>query len=170
MADLPTISPKALDRVYPKRTYKGRARVSLVPRWIGNWLITGTVIYFMGSYALRFMGFDSSGWDPFTRSGSASAMSASTGTPLPNYPLNDQGSFHASSDPNFVPSTALPADVAPVPAVVQIQPTYTPLPTLTPYPTQQPFFGRIIAIGYSYYWPPWGPPNCDAGNWHEKEN
>ena len=161
-----------MDRVYPKRTFKGRDRISLVPRWIANWITTLAVLYFMGSYILRFLGFDNFGFDPFGSGSSASASSLTvTPSPLPDYPLNDQGGFYASSDPNayagptptpygvLEPSTGLP--------MADIQPTYTPYPTLTPYPTQQPYFGRLIAVGYSYYYPPFGPPNCSAENWKD---
>lgn len=164
------ISPKRLDRVYPKRTFHGRDRISLVPRWIANWITTLAVLYFMGSYVLRFMGFDNFGFDPFASGSSAAASSATvTPTPLPDYPLNNQGGFYASSDPNnYVGPTSTPAGAVPllpVSSVPEIQPTYTPLPTYTPYPTNEPYQGRLIAIGYSYYYPPWGPPNCSAENW-----
>lgn len=161
-----TTSPKRLDKVYPERTFRGRDRISLVPRWVSNWMITSAVLYFMGSYILRFMGFDNFGFDPFAMSAGAASYTA-TPTPLPDYPLNDQGSFYASSDPNgYVGSTPTPPG-SPVPSVEQIQPTYTPYPTLTPYPTQRPFFGKIMAIGYSYYYPPFGPPNCAQENWKD---
>lgn len=133
--------------------------------------MTGAVIYFMGSYILRFMGFDNIGFDPFTHGGAASNSAVVTSTSLPNYPLNDQGSFHASSgDPNSPGFTPVPSGGVSVVSTLQIQPTYTPLPTFTPYPTQIPFFGSVIAIGYSYYWPPFGPPNCGAENWHPEIN
>lgn len=124
----------------------------------------------MGSYILRFAGVDTAGFDPFAR---ASSSAVATATPLPNYPINDQGSFHASSNPqdNLFADTPAPSDAGGVAGVQPMtQPTYTPFPTLTPYPTQQPYFGRLIAIGYSYYWPPFGPPNCSAENWHSDIN
>ncbi len=137
----------------------------------------------MGSYILRFMGVDSAGFDPFGFGGSVSASAVATTTPLPDYPLNNQSSFYASSDGQrlLATQTALSvivngsgsAPVAPAPTMPQIQPTFTPYPaqpTFTPYPTQRPITGSLLAIGYSYYWPPWGPPNCDAGNWHDREN
>jgi hypothetical protein len=158
-----------LDKVYPERTYAGRDRISLAPRWVSNWIITGAVIYFMGSYAARFMGFQT-GFDPFMK-GSPSAVAVLTSTPLPNYPLNNQGSFHASSDPNSpVSVTPVLSGGLPAVAVAQIQPTFTPFPTYTPYPTQRPIFGEVLAVGYSYYWPPFGPPNCGPENWHADIN
>jgi len=156
-------SPKPSAGRYPKKTFGGRKRVSLWPRWVSNWIITGAIIYFMGSYALRFAGVDTAGWDPFAQSAFASVP---TSTPLPDYPINDQDGFYASSNPN----DNLFADT-PTPTVVyQAVPTYTVMPTYTPYPTQQPYFGKLIAIGYSYYWPPFGPPNCGPENWHPEIN
>jgi len=124
----------------------------------------------MSTYILRMTGVDVKTFDPFSNGPSASAIASYTPTPLPDYPLNDQGSFYSSSDPAAVVSPSGPAAVVPLASAVQIQPTFTPYPTLTPYPTQQPIVGQLLAIGYSYYWPPWGPPNCDLGNWHEREN
>lgn len=123
----------------------------------------------MASYILRFMGFDGIGFDPFRRPASASALSP-TSTPLPNYPVSEQGSFYASSDPSPAIITPQPSGGLPAVAVPQIQPTFTPFPTYTPYPTQRPIFGAVIAVGYSYYWPPFGPPNCGEENWHPEIN
>jgi hypothetical protein len=115
------------------------------------------------------MGFDNIGFDPFASGSSASASSVTvTPTPLPDYPINPQDGFYASSDPSvYVGSTPGAPVASPGLPVAEIQPTYTPYPTLTPYPTQRPFFGTIMAIGYSYYFPPLGPPNCSAENWKE---
>lgn len=133
--------------------------------------MTGVVVYFMGSYALRFMGFDNIGFDPFTRGGLLSAVEITpTATLLPDYPLNDQGSFAASSGSGLVAFTPVPSGGAVLAVQQAVQPTFTPFPTYTPYPTQRPFFGSVFAVGYSYYWPPFGPPNCSAENWHVEIN
>lgn len=151
---------------FPEKTYTGRDRVSLVPRWVTNWVVTGIVSYMMFSYIGRFLGFGT-GFDPF--SGRYSEYTTLTpAATVPNQPLNNQSSFSSSSNGQIpLNVTSTPPPVFPV---EQVQPTYTPLPTLTPYPTQQPFFGLLIAVGYSYYWPPFGPPNCSAENWDEQGN
>lgn len=85
-------------------------------------------------------------------------------TPMPGFDIPATVDFRASSDGQTSPqiiNTFLPTQ-----QVEFMQPTYTPLPTHTPYP-QQSFnaFGEIYAVGYSYYWPPFGPPNCGLENW-----
>jgi len=123
----------------------------------------------MGSYVLRFLGYDT-GFDPFNSNSQSMALTP-TSTPLPDFPINDQNQFYASSGnlnentPMAPNSTPNPSDI--VPQVAQIQATYPPLPTYTPYPTQRAIYGSVIAVGYSYYFPPLGPPNCSDANWHE---
>lgn len=167
---LPT-APKAL---YPKRTYKGRERVSLVPRWISNWVTVIGAIYFIYGY------LSGQGLDPFANKSTEEKINAAENafnTPLPNHPISTVGNFSASSG-NLPSSDTVSGDdnkaivgtpsntftPSPSPTV-----THTPFPTVAPYSAYIPV-GKMVAIGYSYYWPPWGPPNCGPENWHEKEN
>jgi len=118
------------------------------------------------SYILRFLGFGT-GFDPFHRPDLVGYMTVTPAATVPDQPVNSQPGFSSSSaDGVAVNITSTPAPAVPV----FVQPTLTPYPTYTPYPTQQPITGSLLAVGFSYYWPPWGPPNCDAGNWHEREN
>jgi len=160
---------------YPERTFTGRERVSLVPRWISNYITLVVIIYFGGGILLDFLGFD--GWDvPFIGGKSADevAAAASYSTPTPVL-KTASGDFQASSDPRelaeqFLQATQEAVELPPAQPTLTPYPTLVPLqalPTLTPYPTQRPIVGDLIAVGYSYYWPPFGPPNCMMDNWHD---
>lgn len=52
----------------------------------------------------------------------------------------------------------------------QSTPTPTTAPTQepTPIPTNKPPIETYRAVGYSYYYPPFGPPNCAPQNWDDK--
>lgn len=160
-----TTSPKVSAPSFPERTFSGRDRVSLVPRWVGNWTVTLVVIYFMASYIGGFLGM-SNPLDDFI-TGSSSAGVVATSTALPDYPLIVPPSFYASSEGQALSATqtALPMLVNP-PTVAYIQPTFTPYPTSTPYPEQPKInaLGEVYAIGYSYYYPPLLGPNCHPDN------
>jgi hypothetical protein len=160
-------------RRFPERTYKGRERVSLVPRWVGNWVMFFSVTYFGGSYLFAMLGVADAVYDPF-------ASNDATITPLPTFyvpPVTPTAmSFSASSknvtpdlDGVFLPSSSGEHGQV-ISTPVPVQPTYTPLPTQTPYPTQVPIHGDLVAVGYSFYWPPYGPPNCHLDNWDEVGN
>ena len=154
------ISPKVLR--FPERTFKGRQRVSLVPRWISMWSVTLVMLYACTSYLLRMFGMPAPTLDSvvhdFRSSPTVTAQVMSMSTPLPS-------SFRSSSGGGF-------SDPVSVASVVQqdVQVTFTPYPTYTPFPTQRPVVGRLMAVGYSYYWPPFGPPNCSDLNWHADLN
>jgi len=150
-------------RGYPERTFPGRERVSLAPRWITNWLLVGSVIYMIGRYALGLMGY--SNMIPFQAKPTETPFPTATKTMMP--PVE---SFHSSTGAG-VKSTLLPPVRAAVDKIAPL-PTYTPYPSPSPYPspTPAPLAGEYIAVGYSYYWPPWGPPNCHSDNWDEKYN
>lgn len=162
-----TISPKVSAPSFPKRTFLGRERVSLIPRWIGNWSITLVVTYFMGSYIAGFLGMNNP-LDNFMKGSSSSSGISLTSTPLPDYPLLVPQSFYASSEGQSLSGTqtALPLLINP-PTAQYLQPTMTSYPTFTPYPTQikKSVLGEIYAIGYSYYFPAWGGVNCHPDNW-----
>lgn len=154
----------------PAKTFKGRERTSLLPRWLFMWTATLTLLYFGLGFALRAFGLaELPTLDEMIRSGVVSVIYTPTYTPTvtsitlqPTYtPSNFSSSSYNSSEQN-APTGG--SDTAPIPL------TFTPYPTYTPYPTQPPIVGKLAAIGYSYYWPPWGPPNCAAENWHADLN
>jgi hypothetical protein len=162
----PTTLRKPQER-WPKKTFQGRDRISLVPRWISNWIITGAITWGMLSYGLRFMGFDNFGWDPFAQQNQSIEM---TPTPVfvPEFPVQPAPQFSASTDGNAqVPAVGVTPVYGDTNLFHNVQATYTPLPTYTPYPTQRPMTGQVLAVGYSYYYPPFGPPNCALENWKD---
>jgi hypothetical protein len=119
------------------------------------------------------------GIDPFAdrREAEINATQNLYNTPLPDYPINTPNNFSASSG-NLPSGQVVSGDVmagGTITPTIYYTPTNSPTPTNTPFPTLQPFdaylpVGKMVAVGYSYYWPPWGPPNCSYDNWHEKEN
>lgn len=75
--------------------------------------------------------------------------------------------------PGFMSVYSTPAPTVTPGAPVEDLPTLapSPSPTLTETPTPAPTAraeGVFYAFNYSYYWPPYGPPNCGAENWDEK--
>lgn len=147
---------------FPSRTFRGRDRVSLAPRWTGNWLAVLFVGYFMISYGASLFGIDLSSVNPLLKI--AGVRSAPSATFTPTFvPTPPPSSFYASSE-NFAPSPVAVAENTSSP--IAPQSTLTPYPTQTPYPTFIPYHvGYTRAVGYSYYWPPFGPPNCSDENW-----
>lgn len=119
----------------------------------------------MLGYFLRFVGLGGWAFDPLR--GRNDAVIALTRTPaptLPAVPLATSQGFYSSSGGDVVaPDQAVVATAE----TLQVLPTYTPYPTFTPYPTQRPVIGQFLAVGFSYYWPPFGPPNCSPENWHD---
>lgn len=167
---MPTV-PKGL---YPKKTFQGRERVSLVPRWISNYSTVFAILYFGYGY------LSGKGVDPFANRTQEYLHATETAlyTPLPDYPLATPHDF--SSSTGNLPSSGDQAGVVSpsnnnVAPAYSLTPAFTPTVTPTPFPTIAPYsayipVGKLVAVGYSYYWPPWGPPNCSDANWHEKEN
>jgi len=49
-------SPKRSPLRTPKKTFRGRAQISPVPRWIGNWVTFAGVLYLMSVYGLPMIG------------------------------------------------------------------------------------------------------------------
>ncbi len=159
---------------YPNKTFKGRERVSLVPRWVGSWVTTLAVSYLMFSYVSTFLGFHNP-ISKFISGGSEKKQLENERiyTPMPQEPILPPMSFYVSSEGQslLATQTALVEILNPVP-ISTIQPTLTPLPTQTPYATQVKLsaLGEVYAVGYSYYFPPFGPPNCSEENWHSEIN
>lgn len=160
---------------YPKKTFKGRDRVSLVPRWVGSWVMTGGMAYITFSVGAGFFGYSnplSSLINGQTKIGGGPGQAV---TVVPDSPVNIPPSFYASSAGQSLqatqtavsylvnPVTSVPGELS----VADIMPTFTPYPTLTPYPTQlkRSALGRVFAVGYSYYFPPIGGINCHPDNW-----
>jgi len=125
----------------------------------------GGMVYVMAGYLMGMMGFTTKMMiDPFS---SATTTPPPTLTAFPTFPVTPMP-FRAST--NGQGGTQQDGMESNSPPVAAVQPTYTPYPTPTPYPTQIPIVGDLFAVGYSYYWPPYGPPNCHADNWDEKGN
>jgi hypothetical protein len=136
----------------------------------------------MYGYIASLMGWSDTRMDPFKNvlQDQLHATETALYTPLPDYPIATPNDFSASS--GNLPSSAAGEDKAGVPGspdvvvpVDNFSPTPVPTITATPFPTIAPYtaylpVGKLVAVGYSYYWPPWGPPNCSADNWHDKEN
>lgn len=154
---------------FPKKTFIGRDRVSLVPRWIGSWVMTGGVSYAMISIGLGFFGVANPLNDLINNPKkfiSSVGGSAVTSTPYPEFVDNK---FYASSEGQSIQSTQTAITNYINLTATPPQSTFTPYPTSTPYPTQirVSSVGLIFAIGYSYYFPPLGGVNCHPDNWHD---
>lgn len=168
--DLPKTSLKVLRS--PAKTFKGRGRVSLVPRWISSWLLLLGVTYIMVQTIAGFFGY------PNPINDFLFPPAVVVPVPSVEYPPNDPAivspSFYASTEGQVLAATqtAVYDLVNPSAVPAMLQPTFTPYPTSTPYPTQVKLsaLGNVYAVGYSYYFPPFGPPNCGPENWHPEIN
>jgi len=143
------------------------------PRWIANYVTVAVASYVIANYLMSFLGISTNKIDPFKRKETPTAAEIATPQIVPDAPIMPPSDFHSSS------SGSIPSSITLTPQDYVVQSTLTPslIPTITntPFPTIAPFsayipVGRLVAVGYSYYWPPWGPPNCSEDNWHEKEN
>ena len=149
---------------FPEKTFIGRERVSLVPRWISSWVATISFTYLMVSYALSFFGVSNPINNLLFGDGSEK-VETSTPAVVPDAPIFTPVSFYSSSLVQSVQITQtamaeIPLPLATVPPVVDNTPSPVP-PTLTiqPSPTLRSYvnLGKIWAVGYSYYFPPFGP-------------
>jgi hypothetical protein len=137
----------------PAKTFQGRERLSLFPRWIVNYFIVFVVSYFMISYGLNLFGISNSAFDPFKF-------------------------FHPTPTPTpFVLPTltrvAVPAVQYHSSSVLSL-PTYTPYPTYTPLvpwmqstpkPTLNSFTPDQVHWVFSYYYPDLLGVNCHQSNY-----
>jgi len=161
------LSAKKSKTLYPPKTYQGRERESLVPRWIFTWIATLTALYTMVVVVLGFFGVSLPGMAVMTV-GAQNLTPTPTPSKLTNYPASDQYAV-TSSGQMPVDGGADPVPAGTLPPTQQPLPTYTPFPTQQPLPTYTPYpsGGSYLAVGYSYYWPPFGPPNCTVDGWRD---
>lgn len=158
-------------RAFPAKTYKGRERVSRVPRWVTMWIITLAALYygvsvFSGLFNSSPLGNPLFGMVSTSTPQMGVADIASTIVAKTAIATQNSVDFSSSSLEGSVRRQAAQQQV------YSVQPTYAPQPTYTPYPTAilMPSLGEVWAVGYSYYWPPFGPPNCSEDNWHPEIN
>lgn len=159
---------------FPERTFVGRERVSLAPRWVSSWLALIVFTYLMVSYALSFFGVSNPINNLLFGDGSSEEI-ISPPEVVPDAPINTAVPFYASSLLQSVQVTQtamaqVPLPVGEVSPVVNNTPTPIPAtPTIQPSATARSYvnLGKIWAVGYSYYFPPFGPPNCSEENWKE---
>ena len=164
------ISHRRLSRLVPEKRFLGRERTSLISRWVTNWGMTLGVLYVMASYLLTFFGIRL--YNPLLLGVGRADVSPPPLVASVDDMTITPSSFHASTIDGVVVSTPDLVPLAGSPGKQEIQSTYTPLPTSTPYPVQvRPYsLGYVYAVGYSYYWPPYGPPNCSDENWKAEWN
>lgn len=131
--------------------------------------------YLMVQFGAQFFGYRNPINDLLFRNGAVPASQRITPTPGPSVPITAPGNFYASTEGQAIQATqtaitelSQPSNPNSLP--LQVMPTYTPYPTPTPYPTlvfHSALVGQIYAVGYSYYFPPFGPPNCSKENWKD---
>lgn len=157
---------------WPAKTFAGRASQSKLSRWAFDWLLVLAMAYLGGSWILSFMGVANAAVDPFQLGKTGEPAIASfndavrvsqtqQAQPAPTFYLSNGGS--TMNKPTNTPTSQaviIPENTA--------TPVYTPDPNYTPQPTSgnaSDNVSNFFAAGYSYYFPPFGPPNCSEANW-----
>ena len=84
------------------------------------------------------------------------------GAPMVVVPTNSNGGMPTQYTSNY---SGVSPHEAFVTATLAPTPTLVPTATSSPVPSPTVLAHMVVTVGYSYYWPPFGPPNCDNANW-----
>jgi len=152
---------------YPKKIYKGRSRISPLPRWGTNWILTLGVLYGMWTFGLPILGFDTNAPDllGYERAAQEAERRKWGVLVTPTYARLSQEYYSSSGGQALAVAQTMQAATV-------FAPTVTPFPTVTPLPSPTAGYNYPLSNHkFSFYDPMIGKDkpdirfiNCDKWN------